>query len=79
MKSEILLIALATLLFIACPAAAGEVIGPTRLDASAGESAPDEFIGLCRVPEQPFRVRVRGLDQEGHLVQRITTALIMPE
>jgi hypothetical protein len=59
--------------------AAGKVIGPIRLDASAGESAPDEFIGICRVPEQPFRVRVRGLDQEGHLVQRITTALIMPE
>jgi len=56
----------------------GEVLGAIRLDASADEAAADEFIGTCRIPEQPFRVRVRGEDREGHLFQRLTAALNSP-
>ena len=56
----------------------GEVLGTIRLEASAEEVAADEFIGTCRIPEQPFRVRVRGQDREGHLFQRLTAALDSP-
>jgi len=58
--------------------AAGDVLGAIRLDASADEAAADEFIGTCRVPKLPFRVRVRGQDREGHLFQRLTATLDSP-
>jgi len=57
---------------------AGDLLGACRLDVSIGEVAADEFIGACSIPEQPFRVRVRGRDGEGHLFQRISAAPISP-
>lgn len=42
------------------------------------ESSEDEFIGNCHVPDQPFRVQVRGRDAEGYLFQRVTSGLIHP-
>lgn len=59
--------------------ASEEVLGEIRLDASADETAADEFIGTCRVPAQPFRVRVRGEDREGNPFQRLTGGLTSPE
>jgi hypothetical protein len=58
--------------------AAGDLLGACRLDMSTEEVAADEFVGVCRIPEQPFRVRVRGRDGEGKLFQRISAALISP-
>lgn len=58
--------------------ASGEVLGAIKLDASSDEAAADEFIGTCRIQEQPFRVRVRGQDREGHHFQRLTAALNSP-
>lgn len=58
--------------------AAGEVLGTIKLDAADGEAAADEFIGSCRVPAQPFRVRVRGQDRQGHPFQRLTAGLTSP-
>lgn len=58
--------------------ATGEVLGAIRLNASEDETAADEFFGTCRIPKQPFRVRVRGEDREGHLFQRLTAALNSP-
>jgi hypothetical protein len=60
-----------------------ELVSPTGevLDAAVLEEAghlEDEYLGVCRVPGQPFRVRVRGQDSEGWLFQRITTGLIRP-
>jgi hypothetical protein len=55
-----------------------EVLGAIRLDASADEAAADDFIGTCLIPQQPFRVRVRGQDREGNLFQRLTVALTSP-
>lgn len=58
--------------------ATGEVLGAIRLDAFADETAADKFIGTCRIPKEPFRVRVRGEDREGHLFQRLTATLDSP-
>jgi len=58
--------------------ATGEVLGAIRLNASEDETAADEFFGTCRIPKQPFRVRVRGEDREGHLFQRLTASLNSP-
>jgi hypothetical protein len=57
--------------------AKGEVLAKIPPDASVAESG-DEFTGACEVPDQPFRVRVRGRDMEGHLFQRLTAGLTTP-
>lgn len=54
----------------------GEVLGAAVLEA-AGHSE-DEYLGVCRVPGEPFRVRVRGQDSDGWPFQRVTTGLIRP-
>jgi hypothetical protein len=56
----------------------GAVLGTISLEAPGTEEADDEFIGDCRIPDQPFRVRVRGSDPEGRLFQRLTSGLVTP-
>ena len=56
----------------------GAVLGSVNLDEET-DVAIDEFIGSCRVPDQPFRVRVRGKDPQGWPFQRLTSGLTTPE
>jgi hypothetical protein len=57
--------------------ATGVVLSEVRLEEES-DIAADEFIGSCLVPDQPFRVRVRGEDTEGWPFQRITAGLTAP-
>jgi len=57
--------------------ATGAVLSGVRLE-EVSDIAADEFIGSCLVPDQPFRVRVRGEDTEGWPFQRITAGLTAP-
>jgi hypothetical protein len=57
----------------------GEVLGAIRLSAPTAELGADDFIGTCRIPKQPFRVRVRGQDREGYPFQRVEVALVSPQ
>lgn len=59
--------------------ATGEVLGAIRLNVPTEEIGPDDFIGTCRIPKQPFRVRVRGEDRMGYPFQRLEVALISPK
>ena len=56
----------------------GALIGPVASEEK-GEVAADEFLCRCRVPAQPFRVRVRGKDRQGWPFERITPDLITPK
>ncbi len=58
--------------------ASGEVLGSIRLETPAVGDAGDEFLGRCRIPDQPFRVLVRGRDADGRLFQRLTAGLVTP-
>jgi hypothetical protein len=57
--------------------ATGVVLSEVRLEEQP-DIAADEFIGSCVVPDEPFRVRVRGEDMEGRLFQRKTAGLTAP-
>jgi hypothetical protein len=57
--------------------ATGAVLSGVRLEEES-DIAADEFIGSCLVPDQPFRVRVRGKDMQGWPFQRITAGLTEP-
>jgi hypothetical protein len=56
----------------------GEVLDEIHPEGSFAEASDDEFIGVFRVPDRPFRVRVRGRDREGNLFQRLTAGLTTP-
>ena len=58
--------------------AAGAVLAAIHLEVPGGENSGDEFYGSCRIPDQPFRVRVRGRDPEGRFFQRLTPGLFTP-
>jgi hypothetical protein len=58
--------------------ATGAVLSEVRLEDVSDIAAADEFIGRCLVPNQPFRVRVRGKDTQGWPFQRITAGLKEP-
>lgn len=55
----------------------GTVLSRVKLE-EVPDIMPDEFIGTCIVPNQPFRVRVRGEDSQGWLFQRVTPGLTVP-
>jgi hypothetical protein len=57
--------------------ATGEFLNVVVLE-DGGELSEDEYLGTCRIPDQPFRVQVRGKDSEGWLFQRVTSHLIRP-
>jgi hypothetical protein len=59
---------------IALVSETGAVLSVVNLEEGS-EIADDEFFGSCRVPDQPFRVRVRGEDSEGWPFQRISAGL----
>jgi hypothetical protein len=58
--------------------ATGMVLGKIRLERPAAGDIGNEFIGSCRVPDQLFRVRVRGRDFDGRIFQRLTAGLVTP-
>ena len=55
----------------------GEVLSIVMLE-DGGELSEEEYLGICRIPDQPFRVQVRGKDSEGWIFQRVTSHLIRP-
>jgi len=57
--------------------ATGEVLNVVVLE-DKGDLSEDEYLGTCRIPDQPFRVQVRGKDSEGWIFQRVTSHLIRP-
>ena len=57
--------------------ATGEVLSVVMLE-DGGDLSEDEYLGTCRIPNQPFRAQVRGKDSEGWIFQRVTSHLIRP-
>lgn len=55
----------------------GEVLNVVVLE-DRSDLSEDEYLGACRIPDQPFRVQVRGKDSEGWIFQRVTSHLIRP-
>jgi hypothetical protein len=50
-----------------------------ELDIDPGNSNGAAYVGQCRVPQQPFRIAVSGLDVQGRPFRRMTSALQTPE
>jgi hypothetical protein len=57
----------------------GETIGQLELKRGDPNIGQDEFLGRCKVPHQPFRIAVTGLDLNGKPYQRFLTNAIDPK